>query len=350
MSTKTNVLVIFAPTASGKTALTRELFSPQGSHFILKAEIISADSQAVYKEMDIGTAKPDAELQKEIPHHLINLLTPDQQYNVSDFVNAADLACQQIASRGHLPVVVGGTGFYIRSFLYGIAPTPVSDEKLRNLLKERIAREGNLTLYEELKKIDPQSAAKIHPNDAYRICRALEVYYLSGKKRSDFKPQGPEQGQGQNQDQIQNQLRDKFDFHFLVLQPPRDLLYDRIRHRVDLMFEAGLEEEIRSLVNKGYTKDSPGLKAIGYSEWFAEDGTFLPDQKSFSSADLEEIKENIKHHSTKYAKKQYTYIRGIPGSKIIDFSASKENFEEISRFIKELADNYMIGEVRHSQI
>ena len=186
MSTKTKVLVIFAPTASGKTALTRELFSPQGSHFILKAEIISADSQAVYKEMDIGTAKPESDLQKEIPHHLINLLTPDQQYNVSDFVNAADKACEEIAVRGNLPVVVGGTGFYIRNFLYGLAPTPVSDEKLRKELKERIAREGNQVLYEELKKIDPESAAKIHPNDAYRICRALEVYYLSGKKRSEF--------------------------------------------------------------------------------------------------------------------------------------------------------------------
>jgi tRNA dimethylallyltransferase len=213
LSTKTNskpepkipVLVIFAPTASGKTALTRELFSPQGSHFILNAEVISADSQAVYKEMDIGTAKPDDSLCKEIPHHLINLLNPDQQYNVSDFVDAADLACSEIYARGVLPVVCGGTGFYIRNFLYGLAPTPVSDEKLRNELKERIAREGNQTLYDELKNVDPESAAKIHPNDAYRICRALEVYYLSGKTRSSFKAEGG------------GKLREKYDFLFLVL-------------------------------------------------------------------------------------------------------------------------------------
>ena len=306
MSTKTKVLVIFAPTASGKTALTRDLFSPQGSHFILNAEIISADSQAIYKEMDIGTAKPDEDLQKEIPHHLINLLTPDQQYNVSDFVNSADKACQEIAARGHLPVVVGGTGFYIRSFLYGIAPTPVSDEKLRNQLKERIAKEGNQVLYEELTKIDPQSAAKIHPNDAYRICRALEVYYLSGKKRSDFQTEG------------QGQLRSKFDFKFIVLQPPREQLYERIRQRVDLMFESGLEKEVRSLIEKGYTKETPGMKAIGYSEWFKEDGSL------YDISQLEEIKESIKHHSTKYAKKQYTYIRDIPGSEIISFSANNE--------------------------
>ena len=321
MSTKTKVLVIFAPTASGKTALTRELFSPQGSHFILNAEIISADSQAVYKEMDIGTAKPEPSLQKEIPHHLINLLTPDQQYNVSDFVNAADKACEEIAARGHLPVLVGGTGFYIRSFLYGIAPTPVSDEKVRNELKDRIAREGNQALYDELTKIDPQSAAKIHPNDAYRICRALEVYYLSGKKRSDFKTE------------CQGQLRSKFDFNFLVLQPPRDVLYERIRQRVERMFDQGLEAEVKSLVAKGYTKESPGMNAIGYSEWFAEDGSFYGPEK------IEEIKEEIKHHSTKYAKKQYTYIRDIPGSTIIDFNGSEKDFQKISGFIKVLADN-----------
>ena len=322
MSTKTKVLVIFAPTASGKTALTRELFSPQGSHFILKAEIISADSQAVYKEMDIGTAKPEADLQKEIPHHLINLLTPDQQYNVSDFVNAADKACQKITARGYLPVVVGGTGFYIRNFLYGLAPTPVSDEKLRGELKERIAREGNLALYDELKKIDPESAAKIHPNDAYRICRALEVYYLSGKKRSEYHTEG------------QGQLRNNFDFKFLVLQPPRDLLYDRIRCRVDLMFQTGLEEEVRSLVAKGYTKDSPGMKAIGYSEWFAEDGSLYGPEK------IEEIKEAIKHHSTKYAKKQYTYIRDIPGSTVIQYSP---NLEEDYQNIISTIDSWITG-------
>ena len=316
MSTKTKVLVIFAPTASGKTALTRELFSPQGSHFILKAEIISADSQAVYKEMDIGTAKPEADLQKEIPHHLINLLTPDQQYNVSDFVNQADKACQEIAGRGKLPVVCGGTGFYIRNFLYGVAPTPVSDEKLRSQLKERIAREGNQALYDELNRIDPESAAKIHPNDAYRICRALEVYYLSGKKRSEYKAEG------------QGKLRDKFDFTFLVLQPPREVLYERIRQRVDLMFEAGLEAEVRSLAAQGYTKESPGMKAIGYSEWFCEDGSL------YGADHLEEIKENIKHHSTKYAKKQYTYIRDIPGSTVISFSpSSEENYRHIISMI-----------------
>ncbi len=325
MSKKTNnggaegklpVLVIFAPTASGKTALTRELFSPEGSHFILNAEIISADSQAVYKGMDIGTAKPEAALCSEIPHHLINILTPDQQYNVSDFVNAADKACHEIYGRGRLPVICGGTGFYIRNFLYGLAPTPVSDDKLRNELKRRIELEGNEALYQELKKIDPQSAEKIHPNDAYRICRALEVFYLTGKTRSEFK--------------VESQLRRGYKFLFLVLQPEREQLYERIRRRVELMFDMGLESEVRRLVEEGYGKNSPGLKAIGYSEWFDEEGKLQGPEK------INQIKEEIKHHSCKYAKKQYTYIREIPGSTIIDFKGEEEDFERISQLISSL--------------
>jgi len=306
-SEKLPVIVIFAPTASGKTALTRELFSPLGSHFIFKAEVISADSQAVYRGMDIGTAKPTKEFCKEIPHHLIDILTPDQQFNVSDFVDEADRLCSEIHQRGNIPVVCGGTGFYIRNFLYGVPKTPVSDEKIRNELKQRIEAEGNQALYDELKKVDPESAAKIHINDAYRICRALEVYYISGKTRTSY--------------QIEQKLRDNFNFIFIVLEPEREVLYERIRLRVDQMFEQGLEKEIESLKAAGYTKDSPGLKAIGYSEWF-------------EYTDLDTIREEIKHHSCKYAKKQYTYIRDIPGSNPISFTACAEDYLNVSNIIK----------------
>ena len=305
---KIPVIVIFAPTASGKTALTKELFCEQGSHFLFKAEIISADSQAVYKGMDIGTAKPGIDLCKQIPHHLIDILTPDQQYNVSNFVDDADRLCKEIYERGNIPVICGGTGFYIRNFLYGVPKTPISDEKIRNELKERIAQEGNEVLYNELKQIDPQSAAKIHPNDAYRICRALEVYYLSGKTRTDFA--------------ITPELRNQYDFTFIVLEPPREILYDRINKRVDTMIEQGLEEEIHSLLKSGYIKDSPGLKAIGYHEWFE------------STAPLKII-ESIKHNSRKYAKKQYTYIRDIPGSLIVPFKNPAEDLEKVCILIKE---------------
>ena len=305
---KIPVIVIFAPTASGKTALTKELFSKQGSHFILNAEVISADSQAVYKEMDIGTAKPEPELQKILPHHLINILNPDQQYNVSDFLDQADQLCQDIYSRGKIPVVCGGTGFYIRSFLYGIPKTPESDEALRNQLKERIQKEGNAALYEELKKIDPQSAKKIHPNDSYRICRALEVYYLTGKPRTDFA--------------ITPTLRPQYDFTFIVLDPPREVLYERINQRVDQMVSQGLEQEVKSLLAQGYTKDSPAMKAIGYQEWF-------------QYSNKEQIIQEIKHHTRKYAKKQYTYIRDIPNSIVIPFKTPAEDLEKVCTIIKD---------------
>lgn len=304
---KIPVIVIFAPTASGKTALTKELFAQEGSHFILNAEIISADSQAVYRGMNIGTAKPEPELQAVLPHHLIDILNPDQQYNVSDFVNDADRICAQIYSKGKIPVICGGTGFYIRNFLYGVAPTPVSNPALREELKARIKAEGNSALYEELKNIDPLSASKIHPNDTYRICRALEVYYLSGKKRSDFS--------------LSPALRSKYEFCFIVLEPPRELLYTRINQRVDQMVKQGLKSELDSLLKTGYTKDSPGLNAIGYHEWFE----YTDEQK---------IIEAIKHNSRKYAKKQFTYIKDIPGSKTFAYAGSLEQIKQIGDWIK----------------
>ena len=313
-NTKKNpVIVLFAPTASGKTALTKEFFSPKGSHFILNAEIISADSQAVYRNMDIGTAKPTKEICQEIPHHLIDILNPNEQFNVSDFVDLTDIECEKILQKGKIPVVCGGSGFYIRSFLFGIPSTPVSDEKLRNELKERILKEGNLKLYEELKQIDKESAAKIHVNDAYRICRALEVYYLSGKTRTSY--------------QIEQKFRDKYDFLFIVLEPERKVLYERIAQRVEEMFEQGLDAEVKFLLEKGYTKDTPGLKAIGYSEWLNFENPFTPEN-------MQIIKDAVIHHSCKYAKKQYTYIRDIKGSKIIKYSGTNQNYEEIKLIIQ----------------
>lgn len=311
-STKIPVIVIFAPTASGKTALTRELFSPSGSHFLFKTEIISADSQAVYCGMDIGTAKPEPELCREIPHHLINILTPDKQFNVSDFVDMADKCCQEIYSRNKIPVICGGTGFYIRNFLYGVAKTPVSDDTVRRKLQERIKNEGNIKLYEELKKLDPESAAKIHPNDEYRICRALEIFELSGKTRTEYK--------------IEPKLRSQYNFTFIILEPPRDILYERINNRVDIMIKNGLKKEVQNLVDAGYTKESPGLKAIGYSEWF-----------EYEQED--KVCDEIKHHSRKYAKKQYTYIRNIPEAITVSYNAGPEDIEKVAKIIKK---NYEI--------
>ena len=302
------VIVIFAPTASGKTALTLDLFSEEGSFLFLKgkAEVISADSMAIYKHMDIGTAKPDPDFCKKIPHHLVDFLDPEMSFSAAEFVEMADNICEDIFSRGKIPCVVGGTGFYIRSFLLGLPDTPESDEKLRALLKNRISTEGKEKLYEELKQLDPESASKIHVNDEYRICRALEVYYSSGQKRSSFS-QSPV-------------LRDKYKFSTIILNPPRDILYSRIEQRVEKMFEAGLPEEINRLKEMGYNAETAGMRAIGYKEFFLYD-------------DLEKIKERIVHNTKIYAKKQITFMRNIPGAIEIPYTASKDDIEKVKSLL-----------------
>lgn len=308
------VIVLFAPTASGKTALSIKLFGKSSlSCFKDKAELISADSMQVYKGLDIGTAKPDENERKELKHHLIDILEPDCQFSVADFVSRADSCCSEIFSRGKIPLVAGGTGFYIRNFILGLPETPVSDEKIRNQLKERIKKEGKEILYAELKSVDPESAAKINVNDEYRICRALEVFYSTGKPRSSFK--------------MSTKMRENFNFKVLILETLREKLYERINLRVEKMFENGLEQEIHSLYKKGFGKSAPGMQAIGYREWFLEDGTLRSDS--------EQVLLEIQHDSRKYAKKQYTFMADIPGAVKIDASDDEKMYLEVQRNLKQ---------------
>ncbi len=284
------VIVIFAPTACGKTALARELFGKSSlSCFKGLGEVVSADSQAVYKGMNIGTAKPDEKELLDIPHHLIDVVAPDVQFGVGDFLERADDCCEQILKRNHYPIVAGGTGFYIRNFLMGLPVTPISNGEIRDALKLRIEKEGNLALYAELKEKDPCSAKKINVHDAYRIVRALEVLYASGKPLSSYA--------------LPSTLRSTFRFLPIILVRDRDDLYNRINERVDRMFLLGLAEEVVRLKDAGLTKDSPGMKAIGYSEFF------MPELTS-----IDQIKERIKKNSRRYAKRQYTFMRDIPGA------------------------------------
>ena len=302
---KIPVVVIFAPTATGKTALALNIFGKSSHSFFKgKGELISADSMQVYKKLDIGTAKPDQQEQEELTHHLIDILPYDAQFTVSDFVEKADVLCREIISREHIPVVAGGTGFYIRNFLLGLPKTPESDPAIRQKLIERAQKEGTLVLYHELETIDPQSAQKINPNDEYRILRALEVFYITGKPRSSF--------------EMNLELRDKFDFCTIILERNREELFERINHRVDIMFEQGLQNEVLSLIAEGAGPDMPGMKAIGYREWFEFDYK--------TQEGLEKIRYNIKRNSRKYAKKQYTFMNDIPGAIRID--ADSDNLEQ----------------------
>ena len=292
-SAKIPVIVFFAPTATGKTALTLELFG-SGSLFDFKnkAEILSCDSQAVYKYFDIGTAKPTPEERAAVPYHLVDFADPAIQFGLGEFMEEADRLCGEIWSRKNVPVLCGGTGFYARNFILGAPTTPESDEKIRVHIKEKLAELGKESLYAELKIVDPLSARKININDEYRICRALEVFYTSGKPLSSYAlPDVP---------------RSQYEFLTIILYRDKDDLYKRIDLRVEKMFEEGLAEEIEKLKSMGYTKDTPAMKAIGYSEFFID------------GLSVDQVKEKIKNDSHHYAKKQYTFMRGIPGAVTVD--------------------------------
>lgn len=292
-SAKIPVIVFFAPTATGKTALTLDLFG-SGSLFDFKnkAEILSCDSQAVYKYFDIGTAKPTPEERAAVPYHLVDFADPAIQFGLGEFMEEADRLCGEIWSRKNVPVLCGGTGFYARNFILGAPTTPESDEKIRVHIKEKLAELGKESLYAELKIVDPLSARKININDEYRICRALEVFYTSGKPLSSYAlPDVP---------------RSQYEFLTIILYRDKDDLYRRIDLRVEKMFEEGLAEEIEKLKSMGYTKDTPAMKAIGYSEFFID------------GLSVDQVKEKIKNDSHHYAKKQYTFMRGIPGAVTVD--------------------------------
>ncbi|MCL1815048.1 MAG: tRNA (adenosine(37)-N6)-dimethylallyltransferase MiaA [Treponema sp.] len=299
------VLILFGPTASGKTALADKLFSGPDTRLndrtsirtsgLCRAEIISADSMQVYRGMDIGTAKPDTELRKRLPHHLIDIRNPNEQFNAGDFVRLADAACRDIADRSALPVILGGTGFYLKNFIFGLPAAPPSNPALQKQLRAELAQRGPEVLLEELSRLDPVSAERIHLNDSYRILRALEVCRSSGQPLSSFSG---------------GKITRPF-YHFVTagLQWPREELNRRIDERCEEMFRRGLAEEAAALFRQGYTPDDPGLRAIGYREFFIETGT---SGKWALSKDLEGVKSLVARNSRRYAKRQETFFASIP--------------------------------------
>lgn len=306
-SEKFPVLVVFGPTAVGKTRVAEKLFTGNGP-FSGLVEIISADSMQVYRGMDIGTAKPDHHFLSVLPHHGINLRNPNQQFSAGDFVFEADASCRDIVSRGKLPVLLGGTGFYIKNFLLGMPQTPPSNPEKREALKKRIQVEGSQRLMDYLRSVDPVSAGRIHQNDEYRIVRALEVYETSGKPVSSFS--------------LSCSFRTGYRFLTVVLERTREELYARISERVDQMFELGLTDEFLSLYRAGYTAEDPGMQAIGYREFFCFDPL---------GSSLERVRNMISHSTKRYAKRQETYVRAIPTIHRVradDISSLEQLYEE----------------------
>ena len=229
----THVLILFGPTASGKTAILKKLFN----HSSLKAEVISADSMQVYRGMDIGTAKPSAEEREALPHHLIDIRDPSEQFNAGDFVRLADEACSQIAGRGRLPVISGGTGFYLKNFILGLSEAPPSDQEIRRQLKIDLSEKGIASLMEELANCDPVSAGRIHINDEYRLLRALEVYRSCGKPLSSFEANS-NIFSGSSRGDVSGDEKTRGDYRFTIigLSRPREELYRRVNLRCAQMF------------------------------------------------------------------------------------------------------------------
>lgn len=276
------VIVVFGPTAVGKTDFLL--------HFENIGEIINSDSLQVYRHMTIGTAKPDKSVTDRIPHHLIDCIDPDQEFSAGDFVRQADQLCQEIYGRGRLPIISGGTGFFLKNFIYGLPKAPASSQDIREQLQKRLEEEGLETLREELHTKDPESWARIKPLDSYRILRALEVYYTSGTPLSDYK--------------LPDAMRPGYRFLLIGLIRDRAELYERINQRVEAMFKAGLPEEYKKLRAMGYKPDCPGLSAIGYREFSI--------MEELGSMTMQDVKELIKQNSRNYAKRQITFFKALP--------------------------------------
>jgi tRNA dimethylallyltransferase len=315
-----SVLVLFGPTASGKTELLEQLFT--GSNPPCRAEVVSADSMQVYRGMDIGTAKPSPDLVTQLPHHLIDIRNPGEQFNAGDFVRLADEACADIVHRGGLPVVSGGTGFYLRNFVLGLPETPPSDPFIRNAVQEEFHNRGAGALMEELAACDPVSAARIHRNDTYRLARALEVFRTSGRPLSSYLQTGSPAA------------RTHYRFLILGLQRNRAEVYRRINERCARMFRQGLPEEVARLHASGYGPGDPGMKAIGYREFFIEErpGVWR------ISPDREGVQNLVARNSRRYAKRQITFFASIPGIKWIsaDGEVSGDPVGELRRELEEL--------------
>jgi len=274
------ILVICGPTASGKSDLALELARR------LDGEIVNADSMQVYRGLNIGTAKPSAGQQNGIPHHLIDVTDPDQPFSAADFAEAADRAIRDICSRGRRPIVVGGTGLYIRALLKGLVDSPGGADEFRQALHAEAGRLGNEALLERLRLVDPELAGTLHPNNLVRIIRALEVQHLTGIPLSLH----------QQQHGFSDRRYRALQFGIRVERP---LLYSRIDQRVERMLEQGLLQEVRQLLDAGYGPEAKAMRSIGYKEMTAH----LAGECS-----LEEAVRLIKRDTRHYAKRQMTWF------------------------------------------
>lgn len=279
---KPKVIVIVGPTASGKTALSIELAKK------INGEIVSCDSMQIYKDMDIGSAKPTQEEMQGIKHYMIDIATPEERFSVAEYKKQAETAIEEILNKGKTPIVVGGTGLYANSLIYGIEYNEIKlDEQYRNKLEKIASSEKGLSeLYEEAVKIDCQAMSIISPNDKKRIIRVLEIYHSTGKTKTELEIESRKNGV-------------KYDYKVFAINMEREILYERINKRVDIMIENGLIDEVKNILKK-YKEFPTAMQGLGYKEvveYF---------NKEISK---EEMIEKIKQETRRYAKRQLTWFR-----------------------------------------
>ena len=275
------LLCLLGPTAVGKTEIAIQL----AQH--LNAEIVSVDSRQIYRQMDIGTAKPTPEEQQTARHHLIDCVDISEPFSVADYQSLADTAITDIQNRGKRVLLVGGAGLYFRAMVDGLFEGPEADPSLRERLEQEAAKLGAPALHERLRTADPLSADRIHPNNLVRVIRALEVYELTGIPMSEHQQQWHHDKQ-------------RYPFIAFCLTLPRALLYHRIEQRVDIMLANGLVAEVESLLAAGYTRDTPALRSFGYKELIA----YLEGKWTYLEA-VEQLKQNTR----RFAKRQLTWFR-----------------------------------------
>lgn len=275
------LIAILGPTATGKSALGLRAAAELGG------EIVNADALQVYRGLDVGTAKPTPEERRRVPHHLIDVLDPDQPWSAGEFARNALAAVEEIEGRGRVPIVVGGSGLYLRALTEGISPVPPGDPRVRVTLRRRLEEEGREALFAELVRVDPETAARLTPGDTQRLLRALEVAAVSGRPLSAWiasQPFGTE----------------KVPAFKLGLTLPRAILYDRIEIRAAEMVERGWVEEVERLLARGCTRDDAAFQAIGYRQI----ASYLAGERTLESA-LEEIVRETR----RFAKRQLTWFR-----------------------------------------
>lgn len=295
---KPKVIVIVGPTASGKTSLSIELAKKTNG------EIVSCDSMQIYKDMDIGSAKPSKEEMQGIEHYIIDEVLPTERFSVAEYKKRAEVAIEKILAKGKTPIVVGGTGLYANSLIYGIEYDDVKlDEKYREkLMNIAKTQEGLSNLYEQAKKIDEKAVEKISPNDKKRIIRILEIYNATGKNKTE-----------QEEQSRKNEV--KYDYKVFGINIERTILYERINTRVDIMIKQGLIEEVKKLIKK-YPEIPTAMQAIGYKEiveYFNNELT------------KEEAIEKIKQETRRYAKRQITWFKRIENIKWLDGLEETQN-------------------------